>query len=295
MRRLVPWSLLTLLGIGTGLGATLAVSSAPHTSPTAWVSGVLTTTATAGSARFTYTHITTSSSRAERDRTSGSGEVDFTTGSVRVTEIDHDIQVLGLPSSLRRYQPSTSTEMDIGIGTTLYSDPFGGGPGPIWTKLTRWRDPHSDLGLSAAANADVALQGLDGPLPVTQVRTLGPAILDGQPTTRYLISTTPLRACRSAPKSTLTDTQGPTTIWLNSQGRLVRAQISFHESGHLPARILAKTPQLDRIPMAPSTTTATLEFSDFGASVHVAAPPARLIENDAQSRSFSIEFKKCGS
>jgi len=294
MRRLAPWSLLAMLGIGTGLGATLAVSSAPQTSPTAWVSGVLGTTATAGSARFTYTHITTSSSQAERDRTTGRGVVDFTTGSVRVTEIDHNVQGHGLRSDLR-YEPSTSTEVDIGIGTTLYSDPFGSGPGPIWTRLTRWRDPHSDLGLSGAANAEVALQGLEGPLPVTQVRTLGPAILDGQRTIRYLITDTPLRACRSAPKPTLIDTQSPTTVWVNAQGRLVRAQISFHDSGHLPASMLAKTPQLDRLPMAPSTTTATLEFSDFGASVHVSAPPARLLENDAQSRSFAIEFKKCGS
>jgi hypothetical protein len=296
MRKLLPWSLLILLGLGTGLGAVVAVSSAPQLSPATWVANVLSTTAASGSAHFTYTHVTNSPNRNERERLAGQGEVNFTNGNILVTEVDHGIEFVGGPVGPSHPEPSTSKVEEIGIGTTMYSEYFDDGPLATWTKLTHWRNPHSGLGILSIGNAGVALQGLvAGLTPVDRVRDLGPANLDGHPTTRYLVSNTAPRVCPSAHKSAITDTQSPSTLWIDPEGRLVQVEISFHESGQLPASALAKNPELAQIPMGPSTTTATLRLSDFGTPVRVSAPPARLLNrNLGQSKGFAIIMKKCG-
>lgn len=266
-------------------------------SPAVWVSNLLATTAAAGSAHFTYTHVTSSPNRAERDNTFGSGDVNFTSGTVRVTEVDHGVNFTGGPLGAIRYEPSTTTEKDIGIGTTLYSEPFADQPNANWSKYRRWRDPRNGLGLLSAANAGGALQGLvSGPELVATIRDMGSTVLNGQRVIRYLVSDSLPMTCPSSHTSTIAERQSPTTLWVNAQGRLVQAKIAIHESGHIPASVLAKIPALARFPMSPSTTTATLRISDFGVPVHIAAPPLRPVAEGAVVKgTTSIALKKCGS
>ena len=296
VRKLLPWSLLILLGLGTGLGAALAVSSAPQLSPAAWVSNVLSRTAAAGSARFTYTHITMSSNRDERNHSAGFGQVDFITGNVQVVEVDHDTELVSGPLSPSHPVLSTTTETAIGIGSTMYSQFDIGAFVSPWITLTHWRSPRRDLGLLGAENAGVALQGLIGGLtPVDRVRDLGPITLNGYPTTRYLVSDAPPQMCPSVRRSTIGDTQGPSTMWIDPQGRLVQVKIVFHDRDRIPKSVLAKDPDLAKAPMSPSTTTATLRFLDFGVRVHVTAPATRLLNHGpGQSKRFAIGFTTCG-
>jgi hypothetical protein len=93
VRRLLPWALVALVGVGSGLGAAFEVASAPQTTPVQWVANVLSATAEAGSAHFTYSSITTSTNPVLESRVIGRGLVDFTSGGVRVAEMDTNRQL----------------------------------------------------------------------------------------------------------------------------------------------------------------------------------------------------------
>ena len=97
MRRLVPWALLGLLVVGATVGAVLGqaaapsastVAAAPARTPAQWVRALLAATARAGSARFSYMHVTDSPNPVLRNTVAGSGAVDFTTGAVQVAEVE---------------------------------------------------------------------------------------------------------------------------------------------------------------------------------------------------------------
>lgn len=66
MRRLVPWVLLGLVGLATAAAAALGAAAA-----------VLAATAQAGTAHFSYSHVTASPNPVLRGTLSGSGVVDF--------------------------------------------------------------------------------------------------------------------------------------------------------------------------------------------------------------------------
>jgi hypothetical protein len=297
MRRALPWALLGVLGAGTGLGAWLGTTPTPtpRLTPAAWVAHLLATTADAGSARFTYTHVTASANPEERAMLNGRGEVDFRSGNVSVTEVDRQDTFTTVPLGVAHGAPTTSIVREIGIGPDEYQNMPPDGPAPSWIKLPWKRERRGDLGLASAANAAVALDMLTGPAPVDSVRDLGAATLEGERTTRYLVSTAKPTTCPGARRSPLVATQGPSLVWVDARGRLVQVENSLHESGHLPATILAKIPAFARLPMSPSTTTATLHFSDFGAPVQITAPPARSIItlSAGSSSSFGVALRSC--
>src|SRR6202044_1168649 len=80
MRRLVPWVLVSLVALGAAAGAALGIAhgTAPE-APSQWVAAVLATTERAGTARFSYNHVTSSPNADLRGSLSGHGEVDFVT------------------------------------------------------------------------------------------------------------------------------------------------------------------------------------------------------------------------
>jgi hypothetical protein len=297
MRRALPWSLLALVGLGSGLGAFAGVSSAPGSSASAWVINVLRTTASAGTAHFDYSQITTSANPAERDDSVGSGQVNFTTGSVRTTAIEHDTQATGGSSGSTQEVLTTQKQLEINIGSTLYSTVLINGHAAPWFKVNGWHDARVGFGLVAAPNAGAAFDGLvGGQTPVAQVREIGATTLNGEATTRYQVTDAPPQICPSARKSALTEAQGPTTVWIDAKGRLVQVQVSIHFKGHIPARELAKLPAEARAFANPSTTTTTFRLTDFGAPVHIAPPPSRMIlGNGGSSSRIAIALKKCGS
>jgi hypothetical protein len=297
MHRIVPWLLLALVAVGGAAGAALGIAdkSAPQT-PAQWVAAVLATTEQQGTARFSFTQITSSPSPDLRGSLSGSGVVNFAKGDARVTEVDRTITFTSSNSQPLHPVHSTNTLKAIVIGGTVYqANPI---PGISFTSRYRVlpfpKLPRSQQGLSLALNAAVALDGLRGPNAVASVRPLGPAEVDGVTTTQYEVTYAPFSVC--APhKAPVVVRQLPTRVWVDSAGRLVQVRGLSYFSDRPPKGV--KIPaSLAALPMGPITTVATLRFSAFGAPVHVVAPPASAIVPSGHSISATLsESPRCHS
>ncbi|MGO9853660.1 MAG: hypothetical protein ACLPYY_01255 [Acidimicrobiales bacterium] len=271
MRRLVPWAMVGLVVLGAGLGAALGATASgpPGFSPSRWVAALLARTAASGSARFSYTHVSTSASVAYSSRIAGSGEIDFRSGTVQAAEVDHQTEFTSSAGG-PTHPELTATRLEfIGIGTAMYQsfEPAGLTALP-WTKMSWHRDPSQDLGLTFVGNASIALDELEGTRHVVGVRTLGAATVGGVATTRYEVSTAPV--CKPVHPSTVVETQGPSFVWVDAQGRLVQVMGSLRIGGHLPAAVRGTFPSLGLA--HPVTTTDTLRLSGFGVPVHIEAP-----------------------
>jgi hypothetical protein len=280
VRRLLPWALLALVGVGAGLGAALGQANAPGTTGSSdlvgtaaqhWLSGVLAMTEAAGTAHLDYTGLGTSPNPLLRGTSTGSGVVDFAAGTFRTTETDRSMQWSSQDGGPEQAKAQTTSESDIAIGSTLYQS-FGPGNLPSgWMKTPGGRDK-SELGLGSAGGAGFVLSGLTGPVTTVSVRALGPASVDGAPATRYLVPTEPRPICpdpgRRVPEES-------TTVWVDNDGRLVQARDSLSISATFGASLRKKIPGLADVPLGPRTLTSTLRLSAFGAPVHVAAPALR--------------------
>ena len=275
----MPWVLLSLLALGTAAGAALGIAAhrtSPE-SPAQWVAGVLATTEHEGTARFTYTQITSSPNPELRGTLSGSGVVNFAKGEARATEVDHDITFSSTNNQPARPVHSTNIEKATLIGRTMYEANLIPGLGftTRYSVLPFPKLPRSQQGLSLALNAPVALDGLQGPNALAAVRALGPAEVDGVATTQYEVTYAPFHACvpHQAP---VVVRHLPTRLWVDGAGRLVQVRGMSYFSGQLPKD--AKIPAVFKdIPRGPTTSVATLTFSAFGQPVHVVAPPASAI------------------
>jgi hypothetical protein len=284
MRRVIPWTLLGLVGLAAGAAAALGAVGAPDVrgtpgvTPAQWVANVLATTAQAGTAHFDYTHVTTSPNPDLRGTANGRGVVDFSRGSVRVTEVDRQIEFEGGPAGPSHAILSVTSDEEIIVGTGLYQQLFPVVPGAHFPKsdfpfmkISVPRQPRAKLGLSFALGAASGLGDLDGTEPVVAVRDLGPAIVDGQASTRYLVQTAPVQACLSVHTNAPVSTESPSLIWVDGHGRLVRVRSTSRFSGRLTAG--ARTPPgFAQFPTGPIASTDTLTFSAFGAPVRISAP-----------------------
>ena len=290
MRRLIPWLLLSLVLVGAAAAAALGVAQkSASATPSQWVTDVLAATARAGSAHFSYTHVTSSPNPDLRGALSGHGVVDFTTGDVRVTEVDRDITFSSTGNQPLHPIHSTTTEDAIVVGGTVYqANPI---PGLAFTEKYRVLAfpalPRSQRGLSLALNAAIALDALRETYTVDSVTDLGAAEVGGVVTTQYAVGYAPLHVCapHQAPQ---TLTQHPSRVWIDSAGRLVqvRSTLSFNDrfapGGKLPAAMAG-------FPRGPVTTVATLTFSEFGRPVQVAAPrTSAIVPEEGTSSGFAV-------
>jgi hypothetical protein len=281
------------LGVGCGLGAVIEVARAPQVTPAHWVASVLAATAEAGSAHFTYSSVTTSTNPALASRVVGRGVVDFTSGSVRVTEVDtHRQFTMGLLGARIDATPTVNRSQDIDIGSNDYKDLSGLNGRQAWIRLSLPRNPHADLGLSFADNAGGALDSIsDGFEYAESVRNLGSASSSGIPTTRFLVTTA--SACdppRHVAKQPVTEQQGPTTLWVDGQGRLVQVRYSLRIDEVRPPPLFHEAPGVARLTEGRAAMTATLRFSDFGTPVHIKIPPLIHVPSSvSHSSSIGIE------
>jgi hypothetical protein len=288
MRRLVPWILVSLIALGTAAGAALGILAHGTSSqtPSQWVAAVLAATEKAGTARFSYTQVTSSSNADLRGSLSGSGTVNFATGDARVTEVDHEVSFSSTDNQPLHPVHSTNTMKAIVVGGTVYqANPIAGfgftDDYHAFPKL-----PRSQRRLSLALNASVALDTLQGPNAVASVRALGPATVDGVATTQYEVTYAPLHLCPPH-QSPVVVTQRPSEVWVDRAGRLVQVRSTSYFSDRLPRG--TKLPAaFSGLPRAPTTTESTLTFSAFTIPVHVVAPPGSAIAPRGQSTEFAI-------
>jgi hypothetical protein len=258
MRRGLPFVLVGLVAVATGIGAWLGVSSAPAGGPAqAWVAQVLATTQAAGTVRFTYTSVTTSSHSLLQSSASGSGALDFADDAARATEIQgHN----GLSSS------------QIRLGRTVYMGiTVPGQPHDRWFDFGQ--PSHIDQGLLGLefTNASGALAGFYGPYHAVRVEDLGAAVVDGIPVTGYRVISGPI--CSSSRSGPPSDTAGPTDLWVDGVGRLVQVRSTSSLSVRLPP---VGTPSGHQPPGSDGgriTTTGVIRFFGYGEPVTITAPP----------------------
>jgi hypothetical protein len=281
VRRVLPWALLLLIGVGTGLGALLGAANSPGTAGSAgsavltgsraqrWLSGVLAATKAAGSAHLHYSLITTSPNQDLRGSGSGSGVVDFATRNFRVSETDHGIEVSSENGGPMRAQAETTTNAQIAIGRSVYENFGRPGFEDNWTKLSIPRD-EAALGLASAGGFGGLLSVLTGPFSAVDVSDLGTTVVSGEPATRYLVQ---VQVAPKCPRSQHPRTPpGRASVWVDAQGRLVQVRMTSSFSAKLPASFVKSNPEIAGQPLGPITLTSTLRFSAFGAAVHIEAP-----------------------
>jgi hypothetical protein len=299
VRRLLPWALLALVGIGAGLGAALGQANAPGPTGSSdltgvaaqrWLSGVLAATKAAGTAHLDYTSLGASPNPLLRGSSTGSGVVDFAAATFRTSETDHSMEWTSQDGRPVQAHAQTTSESDIAIGSTLYQN-FGPGSGPSgWMKTSGRRDK-SALGLGSADGFAFVLSALTGPVVTVSVRALGPASVDGAPATRYLVRTEPRPVCpdpgRRAPEAS-------TTVWVDGNLRLVQARNTFSISATFGASLRKENPDLADVPLGPRTLTSTLRLSAFGAPVHIAAPPVQPRGSTAITQITGTTTARCG-
>lgn len=273
MRRLVPWALLSLVAVGAAAGAALGIMrGTPPETASQWVAAVLAATQRAGTARFTYTHVTSSPHVDLRDSLSGSGAVNFTAGDAQVSEVDHDISFDSTDNQPAHPVPTTSRTKTIVIGQTVYqANPI---PGFRFTAqyhaLPFHNLPKAQRGLSLALNAGVALDSLRGSNAVASVRAVGRATIDGTPVTQYRVSFAPVRVC-DPHQPPMVLTERPSALWVDDAGRLLQVRSTSYLSGRLPGGERLPSGS-GAFPLGPATSVDTLTFSAFGVPVHVVAP-----------------------
>ena len=133
MRRLLPWALLLLLGIGTAAGAaagateSLSATSAGNLAGPAarqWLTGVLAATKAAGTAHVDLISVTASPDPNMRGSGAGSGVVNFATEDFRLSVTEHSISFSSENGGPLHPQAETNTNEQIAIGQSVYEN-FG--------------------------------------------------------------------------------------------------------------------------------------------------------------------------
>jgi hypothetical protein len=306
VRKLLPWALLGVLGVGVAVAAVLGQVQSPVASSTNnWLANLLATTAAAGSAHLRISSVALSADPAERSSSVATGVIDFTTGNFRLNQVNHEISFASTNGGAPQPVPYNWGETEIAIGQSLYEKDFvtvsniSSSPLPTtWNKYINPRNVHQAFGLDAGTAAENAVSGLSGILPVTSMRSLGPATVNGVSTTRYVLTYGAPELCGS--RSFLLSQAGgggargrsasaakayepverPTTVWVDGQGRLVQVRASTFTSAK-------ELKSVGTFSTASLTNVTTLTFSDFGAPVRIVAPDF----TGPQPRAFNVGGK----
>jgi len=283
VRRLVPWLLLSMVLVGAGVGALLGTASQPPLTqaPSQWVADALAATKGARSAHFAYSSVSTSPNPDLRGALSGYGVIDFTTGDLSVSEVDHTVTFTSTDGQPTHPESTTDTIHAIVIGRTVYqANPIPGLPATGRYHVMHPPEVLASQGaLSLALNASTALDSLTGNFTVASVTALGTAQINGAAATEYKVGFAPLRVCppHQVPQ---TITSRPSRVWLDDAGRVVQVRsTSFFDDRLLRGVKLPAGIKADDLAQGAVTTVNTLTFSRFGARVHIAAPPADAIQS----------------
>lgn len=287
MRLILPWAFLGLLALGAGLGAALGQLDSPGETLVRWIDGVVLATQGAGSARLQFTTVTTSADPSLASKSAGVGVINFSEGDFRVTTLNRQHQFESINGGAPRLTGQIWGEETIAIGQTVYSRLQAGPAFSGWSKVRFPRRERQDFGL-AATGAEDAVGGVVGPTPVAAVRPLGRGSVRGVPAARYRIATEPLYICGERGRTLYVHRFAPTTLWVDSDGRLLQARTSLHTPGSTSPGPPDPAGRSQPIVVAASTTVATLTFSDFGVPVHIAAPHLNRSRGSSESISLRV-------
>lgn len=298
MRRIVPWALLAVLTLGVALGAGTGVAGqSPAVSAQAQMAQIIGATKRAHSARFAYSSVSTSTNALLRSRGSGTGEVDFTTDSMRSSERDRSTGLVTVGGATARAtaRPTTRTtvQADIRIGRTDYVQLSPGIRvlGARWIKTTFPAGTIGPFGVLGQISPLDTL-AMDESVPGLRVETLGPATVDGRATTKLLVS---VPSCGAAVHGHgVRESSAPTEIWVDSRDRLVQARAVTHIAVSKDA--YRGSAFAGSAPTGRSTIVAVARLYDFGEPVSVRAPPVLPQSSSSSGEGFiEIKAKGCSS
>jgi hypothetical protein len=292
MRRTLPWVTVGLLVMGVGAGVGLGIAGqtptpAPLTA-TGQILRIVAATRQAGTARFTYSSVNSSTNRLLRGSSTGSGAVNFSRHTMRTVERQRSIGFSGSTVSTEKPVAQDSVMDDVWIGRTEYlrldPDTFRDAP---WLKgVTFPKDSFGPLGLLQEVSPLGELS-LDQGAPGLRVDAGGSGTVHGVETTEYRIV---VPTCGAAtPSHGISQTTGPLQLWVDGHGRLVQARQSITEDVAKNARVGVALAGGD-FPVGRVTIVSTLDLGDFGAPVAIAAPRV-LITNSSGEQGFAISFR----
>ena len=260
MRRLIPWMLVGLVAVAGLVGALVGVAGHPSGAPAQpLLSEIIAATRAVGTARFSYSSVTSSPNPLLRSISVGRGAVDFRTDSMTTVERDRETQISQGDNGPSRRSTQTLVNDQIFIGRTFYTQ-FGMVSSHFPDRWVKGTFPKASFGVMGVFDEVDPVGDLDGDLttPGTKVELLGAGTLGGAAVTRYRVV---LPACAATSHTTGPhDTVGPIALWLDGEGRLVQIRNAMHLTN--PAEPFRGV----------STITSTIRLSDFGAPVAVAAP-----------------------
>jgi hypothetical protein len=285
MRRVLPWALLGLLGVAGLLGAALGLANQPTGSPAGpKASAVIAATVAAGTARYSFSSLTSSNNPLLRTVARGHGSADFAADSMATNESNTGTGVSRTGNEPPRRTTETIVDSEIWIGRTVYFQFLVPGLPAQWIK---------EAGFPVKVFGTLGVLGSLGPLsqfiaamevPGATVESLGRQTLDGTVTTKYRVDTP---SCAKTTKSPLQESIGSTYLWIDGKGRLAQAQGVVHVTiSSVPAssRAFGTGP-----PAGKSTTVSTVRLFDFGAPMTITAPKAIT---PSQEGSAAIALRK---
>lgn len=293
MRRVLPWALVGLVAVAGLVGAGVGNANRPS-STRPGVLGIVAATRAAGTARFTYSAITTSSNPLLRSTSYGRGMVDFRTESLATVEDDRQTSLESSGNGPAQPTTHTTVASQIWIGKTTYNsfNTVGLDFDDSWVRSDSF--PVSSLGsfgilsnvgpistLAAAASA-----------PGGKTENLGSEMLGKTETTRYRLV---VPTCGAEETGSPRVDVGPTDLWIDGQDRLVQARsvlrITLPKSFKLPNSIPKTFPGYKALaspgPFAgQSTMISTIRLFDFGTPVAISAP--KTVDSAESSTGFAF-------
>jgi hypothetical protein len=273
MRRLVPWTLVGLVVVAGLVGALVGVAN--QSTPTLEVSAIGATTSAAGTARFTYSAITTSSNPLLRSTTYGKGTVDFITGSLTTVERDRQTSLQGSDGGPMEPTTQTTVVSEIWIGRTLYTNfnLAGSGFDDSWDKSGNV--PVGSTGSFGVLGnvSPIAQLADDAAAPGVRTERLGTDMLGTTVTTRYRVL---VPTCSAGSGGIPRELGGPTDLWIDQQGRLVQARSVLRFTTPKTFPVPKNVPGFQAFSPWPFTGRATLvttiRLFDLGTPVSISAP-----------------------
>ena len=281
MRRVLPWALVGLVAVA-GLGGAL-VGVANHSSPPATqlrVSEVIAATRAAGTARFTYLSVATSSNPLLRSASFGEGSVDFTDGSVTTIERSTSKSISQNGNAPSRQVTQTMFNNQIWVAHTFYAQ-LGVVGQQVPTSWIQAKAPTGSSGPLGELDEVDPVGFLDGELGIrgTKIELLRSGSQDGMAVTKYRVAVPTCGGTLTA--SSPQEELGTIDIWLDSEGRLVQVRDVLHSTNPIKAF------------SGGSTTISSARLFDFGAPVTISAPKPVLPPGQGGVAFLSISPKGC--
>jgi hypothetical protein len=247
----------------TGLvGAGVGLANQPSSAPTG-VSEFVGATQAAGTARFTYSSVTTSSDPLLRSASFGDGTVDFTNDSVTNVERITSTSISQDGDAPPRRTIQTFLNDETWIGRTVYTQ-LGIESPQVAIPWIKSKSPTGSFGSLGVLDEVEPVGILDSDLGThgTKVELLRSEELGGTAATKYrvVVPTCTATSRSSGPRVVI----GPIDLWLDSGSRLVQVRDVLHTTDSVGSFARG------------STIINTIRLFDFGAPVTISAPKALL-------------------